>query len=256
MWWMHSQTAYSEETPPAYACWIVGLARSRCKKIAAENNLSETAFLTKIPGGYGLKWFTPKVEMDLCGHATLASAYVISRFIDHSGEPMRFDTLSGCLTVTPRGELLEMDFPARPPESAPVTEEICRALGVHPIEAGLSRDLLVCLETEEQVRKITPDMKLVEALPVGEGLIVTARGDKADFVSRCFYPKLGIAEDPVTGSAHSTLIPYWSQKLNKQEMEAWQVSARGGVLYCTVNGERVNIAGRAALYLQGEIFCL
>jgi len=111
------------------------------------------------------------------------------------------------------------------------------------------------LETEEQVRSLKPDLKKVEALPEGEGLIVTARGETADFVSRCFYPKLGIAEDPVTGSAHSTLIPYWSKKLGKQEFEAWQVSPRGGVLYCSVNGERVNIAGRAALYLQGEIFC-
>lgn len=224
------------------------------QKIAMENNLSETAFIVKEGDGYGLKWFTPKAEIDLCGHATLAAAYVISNFVDKGAREMRFSTLSGVLKVTRRDDLYEMDFPSRVPERKGLTLEIADALGVTPAETHLSRDLFLVLESEEQVRNIAPDFSKLKDLSDGLGCIVSARGQSFDFVSRAFFPKLGVNEDPVCGSAHCNLIPFWSQRLGKSVMVARQLSQRGGTLYCELNGDRVKIAGKAVLYLKGKLF--
>lgn len=226
------------------------------QQIAIENNLSETAFVyKKEKGQYDLKWFTPGGEIDLCGHATLGTAYVVANFVDEDVEKMEFSTLSGILTVVKKGELFEMDFPSRMPERVDVKEEMKEALcGAEIKGAYLSRDLILELENEEAVRKVSPDFEKVLHLADGLGCVVTAKGEKCDFVSRCFFPKLKVNEDPVTGSAHSSLIPFWAQRLGKEEMRAEQLSKRGGVLYCTNGAERVMISGSAVLYLKGKIF--
>lgn len=223
------------------------------QNIAAENNLSETAFVVKRSGYYDLRWFTPKVEVDLCGHATLGTSYVVSHFIEPGTEKIEFHTNSGTLTIACEGERFVMDFPTRIPQPIPLPEHLEDILGAKPLETLLSRDLLVLLESEEQVRNLQPDFDAMMKLPRGEGVIVTAKGRKTDFVSRCFYPKFGIREDPVTGSAHCNLIPYWAKKLNLTKMTAAQVSPRGGLLGCELCGERVKVGGKAALYLTGEI---
>ncbi|NCC15007.1 MAG: PhzF family phenazine biosynthesis isomerase [Clostridia bacterium] len=231
------------------------LSSETMQSIASENNLSETAFVYKKElGKYDLKWFTPKAEIDLCGHATLGTAFVIANFIDTEVAEMAFSTLSGTLTVTRRGDLLEMDFPSRMPEEIEVTEEMEKAIGAKPLAAYLSRDLILLLEDEKSVKELDPDLEQVMALTDGLGVVVTAKGTEYDFVSRCFFPKLGVNEDPVTGSAHSSLIPFWAQKLGKEDMAAKQVSKRGGILQCKNAGERVRISGVAVLYLKGEIF--
>ena len=253
------------------------------QSIAAENNLSETAFVVRQDGYYDLRWFTPEIEVDLCGHATLASAFVILGYVEKHAESVKFHTQSGILTVRRTGELLEMDFPSRKPVSIPITPLMEEAIGVPVLEAGLStRDMLLQVESEQQVRKLRPNMSLISQLPDCMALIVTAAGESTekgsteigegsenddgsennegsgkgegiDFVSRFFAPKAGIDEDPVTGSSHSTLIPYWAEKLGKDKLIARQLSKRGGTLYCENYGERVKIAGKAVLYLEGEI---
>lgn len=224
------------------------------QKIAAENNLSETAFVVKNGSSYNLKWFTPKSEIDLCGHATLGTSYVISNYVDIGIENMTFNTGSGILKVKRNGDLYEMDFPLRKPESIELSHEIIsEAIGITPIAAYLSRDLFVVLETEKQLKELTPNFSKMIKLKDGLGVIVTARGTDVDFVSRCFYPKLGVNEDPVTGSAHSNLIPFWSQRLNKDVMVARQLSSRGGTLYCKLAGDRVKISGKAVPYMIGNI---
>ena len=241
---------------PAGVCVLEQpLEAESMQQIASENNLSETAFVYKREAGkYDLRWFTPKAEIDLCGHATLGTAYVIAHFVDPDVEKMEFDTCSGILTVVKKGELLEMDFPSRMPEEIPVTEEMVQALGGQKIKAAyLSRDLILELEDMEAVQQVTPDFARVLALKDGLGCVVTAQGKDCDFVSRCFFPKLGVNEDPVTGSAHSSLIPFWAKRLQKTEMTAEQLSARGGVLVVADCGERVRIAGSAVLYLQGTL---
>ena len=223
------------------------------QNIAFENNLAETAFVIPRDGYYDLRWFTPEEEMDLCGHATLASAYVVSRFIEKSPDVMEFHTQSGNLYVTQSGDRYIMDFPSRKPvetESSPAIEE---AIGVKPLAVYKSRDLLVLVRSEEQVRNLTPDFERMKKIPGCFAVIVTAKGDRADFVSRFFAPDAGIPEDPVTGSSHSTLIPFWAERLGRDKMTALQRSRRGGVLYCENCGDRVKIGGTAVLYLQGEI---
>ena len=222
--------------------------------IAAENNLPETAFVVKRDGYYDLRWFSPAIEVDLCGHATLASAFVVANFLDTGVSQMDFHTKSGVLTVMIKDGLLEMDFPSREPVKIGMTPQMQAAVGAPVLEAYLSRDLLLLLDNEERVKNLCPDMSLVERLPEGMGLIVTAKGDSADFVSRFFCPKVGVSEDPVTGSSHATLIPFWAKRLEKSIMIARQLSKRGGTLYCENCGERVKISGRATLYLQGELF--
>lgn len=226
------------------------------QKIARENNLSETAFVVKKEKAYeyDLKWFTPKAEIDLCGHATLATAYVISNYIDIGIEKMLFYTLSGILEVVRKDDLYEMNFPSREPQKIQLDEAVSEAIGITPKEIYLSRDLLIVLESEKDVKNLSPDFSKLIKLTHGLGVIVTARGAQVDFVSRCFYPKLGVNEDPVTGSAHSNLIPFWSKKLNKRKMVAHQISSRGGTLYCEWLDDKVKICGKAVLYMIGDIF--
>ncbi|MCL2056982.1 MAG: PhzF family phenazine biosynthesis protein [Oscillospiraceae bacterium] len=228
---------------------------SLMQSIAAENNLAETAFIVKRDNHYELKWFTPEIEIDLCGHATLASAYVISNFVDRGAKFMRFESKSGLLTVEKKRDLYELDFPSRIPVPAQVTLLMKQAIGMPVLEAYVSRDLLLLVESEEQVRNMIPGFEIMLQITGAGclGIIVTARGTGADFVSRFFAPGAGIPEDPVTGSAHATLIPYWSQRIGKNKMTAMQLSKRGGTLWCKDCGDRVKIAGKAVLYLQGEI---
>ena len=222
-------------------------------KITRENNLSETAFAVKKGETYQLRWFTPGGEIDLCGHATLACAYVLMRFYEQESEVIAFDTLSGRLTVKREGELYEMDFPAYELKKVPVTEEMCAAIGHRPVEAYMGRDLLCIFEDAAIIPEMKVDQALVEKL---DGLLlhVSAKGEDADCVSRSFAPKCNVPEDPVCGSGHCHIAPYWAEKLGKKEIVAYQASPRGGTLYCTVEGERVKLAGKAALYSMAEIF--
>lgn len=219
--------------------------------IAAENNLSETAFFVRRGARFHLRWFTPVREVDLCGHATLAAAFVLLNHLDPSLQAAVFDTISGELTVRRDGELLSMDFPARPPEPAPASPQLAEALGSTPREVWTSRDLMALFDSEEEVRALNPDMGRLARLDAF-AVIATAPGRDCDFVSRFFAPRAGIAEDPVTGSAHCTLVPYWSRRLGKQRLFARQVSARGGELWCEDQADRVIIKGQAVLFLRGE----
>lgn len=221
------------------------------QSIAMENQLSETAFFVPEDDGYKIRWFTPANEVDLCGHATLASAWLILNELHQDWLSVNFQSQSGPLKVTKDGDWLVLDFPRRP--GVPVPEHIpalASVLGATPIEALLSRDLVAVLETEEQVRSLVPDFLTMVSLP-GFGVLATAKGDAVDFVSRCFFPTDGIPEDPVTGSAHSTLIPYWSERLDKKNLSAWQLSQRGGVLRCQDLDNRVHIAGKAVKIMEG-----
>ncbi len=223
------------------------------QSIAAENNLSETAFFVERgPGEYELRWFTPAVEVDLCGHATLASAYVIFRFLDPDLARVTFHTRSGPLTVERTGELLVMDFPSRPAEPVETPADLVRGLGVRPVEVLRSRDYLAVLGSEEEVARLAPDMKALARLEC-VGIIATAPGTACDFVSRFFAPRVGVPEDPVTGSAHCTLAPYWAARLGRRRLRARQISPRGGELECELRGDRVRIGGTAALYLEGTL---
>lgn len=221
--------------------------------IAAENNLSETAFVVPEGERFGLKWFTPEEEMDLCGHATLAAAFALAHFVNPSQTIFRFDTVSGPLQAEREGERFVLDFPSRKPVPMELTPAMSRAVGLPVREAHRSRDLMLVVESEEQVRAAAPDMEAVKALPDTFAVILTAEGETADFVSRFFAPGVAVPEDPVTGSAHSTLVPFWAERLGRKTLTARQVSRRGGTLYCEDKGERVSIAGTAKLYLTGEI---
>ena len=222
------------------------------QSIAAENNLSETAFFVKKENYYELRWFTPETEVDLCGHATLASAYVIFNLLKSETEKIIFQTKSGKLEVTKRNNLLVMNFPSRKPVAAEITEGLIEAIGKAPKGVLQSRDLLLLYETEEDVLSLQPDFALLKKIDCF-GYIATAKGNEVDFVSRFFAPKEGINEDPVTGSAHSTLIPFWAERLGKNELLGRQISKRGGELFCKLLGDRVEIAGNGVLYLTGFI---
>ncbi len=223
------------------------------QRVAAENNLSETAFLLPGDGAWDLRWFTPTTEVDLCGHATLASAHVLFSEGLADGEVVRFNSTSGALAVQHAGSLLTLDFPARPPVPVEVSlEEYGRALGIAPLAVFSARDHLALYGSEEDVAALEPDMELVAGLETF-AVMATAPGTDTDFVSRFFAPKAGIPEDPVTGSAHCTLTPFWAERLGKTELKARQISTRGGELRCTMQGDRVLIAGRAVEYLRGEI---
>jgi len=222
------------------------------QSIAAENNLSETAFFAPCEGGYRLRWFTPVAEVDLCGHATLATAFVLFRGAEASSGSISFTTRSGVLTAGRDGDLLVMDFPSRPTVHCDVPDALVRGLRATPLEFLVSEDYMAVFRSEADIRRLKPGMDELIRLDA-RGLIVTAPGDEVDFVSRFFAPKYGIDEDPVTGSAHCSLIPYWSERLKKKRLEARQVSSRGGELVCTDRGERVTIAGRAVLFMEGMI---
>ncbi|WP_336865325.1 PhzF family phenazine biosynthesis protein [Peribacillus frigoritolerans] len=223
------------------------------QKIAIENNLSETAFAVKDAENYKLRWFTPGGEINLCGHATLATAFIIMNYVEKQLKTIQFDTMSGVLTVNRKDDLYELDFPTVPSKEIPLTEQMIDALGTTPIEAYLNRDLLFVLESEEAVKNLSPDFSKLEQLPEGLGVIVTAKGNDYDFVSRAFFPKLKVNEDPVCGSAHCGLVPFWAEKLKKREMVARQLSNRGGTLFCKHEDTRVKMAGKATLYLIGDI---
>jgi len=239
---------------PAGVCLVEnGLPDETMQSIAFENNLAETAFLIKRDRHYDLRWFTPTVEIDLCGHATLASAFVIMECLGSEEHTVDFHTKSGVLRVARKDGIYFMDFPARKPSPCAVPAGLEEALGEKVLETHMSRDLLVLLEDEKAVFSLSPDIAGLKKIKEPFAFIVTAPGSKCDFVSRFFAPNAGIDEDPVTGSSHSTLIPFWSGRLNKKEMTAAQLSKRGGTLYCRDRGERVEIGGRAACYLRGEI---
>lgn len=223
------------------------------KKLAMENNLSETAFLVKEEQGYHLRWFTPETEVELCGHATLASSFVILNFYESDSTEVQFRTMSGTLTVHRKGNLYEMDFPTYALQEIPVTDAMERAFGARPIQAVIGLDLVCVFAEEATVRNMHPDQPLLTGLP-GRIQNATARGTETDCVSRSFCPKLGIAEDPVCGSAHCQIAAYWAGQLHKAEIVAYQASRRGGYLHCRMeeNG-RVTISGEAALVAVAEI---
>jgi PhzF family phenazine biosynthesis protein len=220
--------------------------------IAAENNLSDTAFFLGGQGQYEIRWLTPTTEVDLCGHATLAAAHVVLTLLEPGANSVSFRSKSGPLTVERDGDLLALDFPARPPKPLPVSEVLGAALGRAPLEVWAAQDLMAVFDTEEEVRSLRPDRERVAAIECF-AVIATAPGRKADFVSRFFAPRQGIPEDPVTGRSHCTLVPYWASRLGKPRLHALQVSPRGGELHCEHRGDRVRIAGRAVQYLEGTI---
>lgn len=220
--------------------------------IAAENNLAETAFIIPGPNEIPLRWFTPSVEVDLCGHATLAAAHVILRHLSPSADQVTFSTRSGNLRVTREEDRLTLDFPARPGMPAEVSEELVSALGIRPREVLVARDVLAILDCESEVKNLRPDFSRIASLDAF-AVIVSAQGESVDFVSRFFAPGAGIPEDPVTGSAHCTLVPYWAARLGKSVLTAKQLSARGGELDCRLMGNRVLISGCTVEYLRGEI---
>lgn len=222
------------------------------QKLAIENNLSETAFAVKENGDYHLRWFTPGGEVELCGHATLATAYVITRFIEPARENIRFDTLSGPLTVKRNDGLLEMDFPSFRLRPVEITDAVINAIGVEPVEAYMGGDMVCVLKNEEQVRSVVPDQSVIRKLD-GTCLHITTKGESYDCVTRTFAPKCNVAEDPVCGRGHCHVIPLWAEKLGKQELTAYQASARGGVLYCRYEGERTILSGHAVLFAESEI---
>ena len=229
-------------------------------KIAMENNLSETAFAVNEGDRYRLRWFTPGGEIDLCGHATLASAYVLMNYYDKNMKEVVFSTMSGDLTVVRRnGDLYEMDFPAYDLKPLKITGEMIAAIGAEPVEAYMGRDLLCVFDSQETVMTLNPDLEKLKSL---DGLLFQATGPgkdtaasaSADCVSRSFAPKLNVPEDPVCGSGHCHIVPYWAGRLGKDNITAYQASRRGGTLYCRMEGGRVKLAGKAVLFSAAEIF--
>ncbi|MGV3528441.1 MAG: PhzF family phenazine biosynthesis protein [Flavisolibacter sp.] len=233
------------------------LSNDVMQNIAMENNLSETAFFVKTGDNadYHLRWFTPEFEIDLCGHATLASAYVIKKFSEPDISIIRFSTeKAGVLQVSFSGDDITLDFPARMPQSCDTPDVLLESLGIsEAVEVLKSRDYFVVLPNEEAVKNISPDVERMKDLDA-VGVIVTARGQSADFVSRCFYPGAGITEDPVTGSAHCNVVPYWHSKTGMDKMRCRQLSARGGELLCQLKDDRVLMSGKAVLFMKGEIY--
>ena len=233
---------------PADVAWM--------QRVAAEMNLSETAFVAPQPDGFGLRWFTPAVEVDLCGHATLATAHLLwEQNSAPAGEPIRFQTHSGLLTCSRRGPKIELDFPAEPAQAVAVSQELSAALGAEPISIGRNRlDLIAEFATEADVLRLTPDYGLLGAIPA-RGVIATARSrdPNFDFVSRFFAPAVGVNEDPVCGSAHCCLGPFWGERLGKTELLGHQVSARRGIIGVRLNGDRVVLSGTAVTVLRGTL---
>lgn len=224
------------------------------QKIANENNLSETAFTVPVGECFEIRWFTPEMEVELCGHATLATAHVLFNHLEYQGDRICFDSMhSGRLTVKRSGELLTLDFPADRMEEMVVTELIVTALMTPPLKAFMGKtDFMFVFASESEIETMEPDFGLLAQVG-GRGVIVTAPGNDVDFVSRFFAPQTGINEDPVTGSAHTSLTPYWSRVLGKKRLTARQLSSRGGELVCEDKGERVEISGHAVTYMKGEI---
>jgi PhzF family phenazine biosynthesis protein len=239
---------------PAGVCPLENrLNEQTMQNIAMENNLSETAFFTGGNGEYNIRWFTPQTEVNLCGHATLGSAHVIFNHIGFKGKEIVFHSKSGTLWVTKQDEVLYLNFPAeKTSEVKEIPGKLLKSLKETPVEVHKAEKYLVVFNNERTIRNLNPDFMLMKELEAF-GVIVTAPGDNCDFVSRFFAPRVGINEDPVTGSAHTYLIPYWSRKLGKKKMAAQQLSKRGGSIICEDKGERVLIGGKAVTYLTGEI---
>ena len=241
------------EGNPAAICPLnEWLADNLMQSIAAENNLSETAFFVPTEAGYHIRWFTPTQEVDLCGHATLASASIIFDVMGYEKNEIIFESRSGRLEVRHDGEKLSMDFPSQPPVACDIPEQILRAFGEEPVECLRSEDYIVVFDDEKSVLSARPDLALFSELDL-RAVVITSKAEKYDFILRCFAPKYGINEDPVTGSVFTQLAPYWSEKLGKKTLNARQVSARGGNVVCESAGERVRIAGRAVRYMEGII---
>jgi PhzF family phenazine biosynthesis protein len=246
---------------PAGVCLLDGwLPDETLQNIGMENNLSETAFLVKRDGYYDLRWFTPEIEVDLCGHATMGSAYVLFHFVETGASILDFSTQSGILTVEKKDDMLWINLPARPPVPVAPYKNITKSLGVEKYGMHKSADLLVVLGSEDELKRVRPDFEVMKDVKGEAGMpddnfcvIVSALGSDCDFVSRVFAPNCGVDEDPVTGRAHCVLTPYWSKVLGKTSMTARQLSKRGGLLQCVDAGERVRIGGKAALYSIGEI---
>ncbi len=241
---------------PAAVCVLdAWLPEETMQNIAIENNLSETAFLVKEGEVWHIRWFTPGGEVDLCGHATLGSSYVLSRFYEPDAEVFEFTSLSGPLTVQRKGELFEMDFPSRMPEPVEFTPAMKEAIHGLDAKAYLSRDVMLVLERKEDVIGFEPDYTAIAAVPEGMGLFLTApsKDERYDFVCRTFFPKIKVNEDPVCGSAHCNLIPYWADRLGKKTLTSFQASPRSGVVYCEDNGDRVLISGNVVLYSEATI---
>ncbi len=240
---------------PAGVCLLPAdwLADEVLQNIAFENNLSETAFIVSHSKGcYGLRWFTPSMEMDLCGHATVAPAHILFTETRHETNQVSFETKSGLVSVERKNDRLILDFPSRPPEPCEPPANLAQVLGKAPLEVWRSRDYLVVFRDEDDIRSMEPDFEQIREWDC-LGVIVTAPGKTVDFVSRFFAPGAGVNEDPVTGSAHSTLIPYWAKRLNKKDLDALQLSARGGELFCQDMETRDKIGGKAVTYFRGEI---
>jgi len=238
--------------PAAVVPLTAWLADSLLQAIAEENNLSETAFFVPVNGGYELRWFTPVAEVDLCGHATLATAHVLFTHLKHPLRSVSFFTKSGELVVKPADAGIEMNSPSRKPAPCDPPKLLLEALGARPTEVLAADDYMAVFPSEEIVRSLKPDPSVLRRLDL-RGVIVTALGDSADFVSRFFAPKLGIDEDPVTGSAHCVLAPYWSERLKRNPLNAAQVSKRGGLIRCELQGDRVLLSGQAVTFMEAEI---
>jgi PhzF family phenazine biosynthesis protein len=238
---------------PAGVCPLDGwIPDEIMQKIAAENNLSETAFFVPENDGYRIRWFTPKVEVDLCGHATLASGHVLFNHLKYHGKVVHFESRSGILRIRNDQNLITLDFPTATYEKVTPPEILVRALDKKFTEVYYSNDYMAVFDSEKDILELKPDFLLLSQLET-RGVIVTARGKDVDFVSRFFAPGVGINEDPVTGSAHTILTSYWADKLNKKELTARQLSERRGLLLCKNLGDRVEISGTAVTYLTGTI---
>ncbi len=240
---------------PAACCPLQEfLPTQTMQQLANENNLSETAFFVKNEdGSYDLRWFTPEVEMDLAGHPTLATAFVIFNYLEHPSDTIEFHTKSGLLTVVKKGDLLEMNFPARMPVACTPPDALLKGFNIPPAQVLQSRDYFLVYNTQEEIEQVIPDYTYLNTVDT-LGIIITAKGNASDFVCRFLVPNSVIGEDPVTGSAHATLIPYWAQQLNKTDMTSIQLSKRKGHLWCGFRGDRVTISGKAVLYMKGEYF--
>lgn len=223
-------------------------------QLAGENNVAETAFFISTREGFHIRWFTPEIEMDLCGHATLATAHVIKRHLGFQKSEIYFSSASGPLKVMTKDDQYILDFPSRPPIPTVLPEPIAQSLNLQPAEVFKARDYVLLYDNEEQIYHINPDKSIMDQVNIDPGgVIVTAAGTKVDFVSRFFTPQASIFEDPVTGSAHCSLVPFWSQRLKKKSLHAWQISARKGELFCTDEGDRVLIGGHAVTFSHGVI---
>ncbi len=241
-----------EGNPAAVVPLQVWLPDAVMQAIAMENNLSETAFFVRNDDGFQLRWFTPIKEIELCGHATLASAYVIFNELNYAQDTIVFDTLSGALTVTRNGDWLEMDFPALASQPCAVPAAVVEAFGHAPVACLQARNYIVVFDDENFVREVQPNIQTLAGLDL-HGVMITSRSQEYDFVLRYFAPKYGVNEDPVTGSAFTQLVPYWAQQLGRQAFHAKQVSARGGEVRCALAGDRVRIAGQAVKFQEGTI---